>query len=156
MPSNYGDVALNLPPDWDRSTIHNKEFTMTTVGHHNGVSDAYLTKDPEARHQFFWLEKGDRRTLQPRLVEGYKFVTKDEWTINLELWEWNAEGLCQNGLEVMMARAEAKYHEARQALVDSRKTAAERQREEEEGLASRTGIVATDEAGERIVRRRRR
>jgi hypothetical protein len=105
--ANYGDVALNLPANWDRSTLHDKDFSIQTVGHHEGVADAYLTKDKDARHQFYWADPRDQRSMARLNIDGYREVLKEDWTINEGLWKWNASNQASFGYEILLARPAA-------------------------------------------------
>lgn len=154
--ANYGDVALNLPADWDRAKIHNKEFTFTTIGHKDGVADAYLTKEPDARHKFYAVDKFNRNEIAARRTEGYGYVTKDTWTVNEDYWEWNADGIAQRGVELLMAMPAAKFAELEESRRRFKVMKQEREREAEAREAEARGIAVTDERGERLTVRRRR
>lgn len=156
MYNNYGDVALNLSPTWDRSRIHNKESIFTTVGHREGVSDAYVTEQPEARHQFYWVEPNDRKTFSARRIEGYRFVTRDQWTINEDLWEWTADGRAQFGIEVLMARPAALYYQSQEKLQKERDGERSKVYDDEVRRMERTGVTVTDDSGQLLKRSPRR
>ena len=105
--NNYGDVALNLKPDWDRRRISNKKYALWIVGHDNGKSDAYKKADENARHQFAWIDPRYAEELAINLSSGFTYVTKAEWTMNEQLWQWNAEDKCYNQGQLLMARPAA-------------------------------------------------
>lgn len=154
MNTNYGDVALNLAPDWDRNRIHNQESIFQLVGHKDGVADAYVTERPADRHQFFWIEKKDQRAYAARSAEGFRYVTRDEWTINETLWEWNAAGHAQFGIEELMFRPASMYFESRARRQKLRKREEDREREAEAAAAERAGITITDDHEAAIERRK--
>lgn len=108
---NYGDVALNLPANWDRTVYESQEFLLTTVGHVNGVADAYLAEDPDKEHQFRWADPKDQhnRDLMLSYQRGYQFVTKDKWTKNPMLWDFDAENRVTFGGLVLMARPKERF-----------------------------------------------
>jgi hypothetical protein len=114
---NYGDVSLQLGPDWDRRLITNKKFAMWIIGHDHGKSDAYLKKEPDKRHQLIWVDPRYHEELAMNLSANFVFVNKDEWTINENLWQWNAEGHAFNQGQLMMARPAALWF-AQKAEVD--------------------------------------
>lgn len=150
--ANYGDVALNLPKDWDRAKLYNKEFAIQTVGHREGVADAYLTKEKDAEHQFYWIDPRDYRAIASLTVNGYTFVNKDEWTINTDLWQWNADGRASFGVEVLMARPKAKFIEAEDQRAAFRASKEKKDRDEEARAVAKAGLKVTDERGDRISR----
>lgn len=92
--ANYGDVALGLGPDWDRSNYHDQQYVLSTVGHDHGRADAYLDKEPDKQHQFAWVDPRYRDEVAVNRTKGYVFVNKDDWAINELLWQWDAEGYC--------------------------------------------------------------
>lgn len=154
--ANYGDVALNLSPDWDRNKLYNKDFAQQTVGHSGGKADAFLTKSPDEAHQFYWVPKLDQRMIASRQVDGYRFVTKDEWSINKELgWEFDAEGIASFGFERLMARPAAKYHETERAKAELRKSKAQREREAELQAQAASGVRVEEGYSANVVSRRR-
>lgn len=151
--ANFGDVALNLPKDWDRARLYNQKFSLQTVGHKNGVADAYLTKDPDAEHQFYWVDPRDYRHIAELKIDGYKFVEKGEWTINEDLWGWSTDDRATFGTEILMARPAEKFYSAQKAREDARKSEAQRKRDEEAARVAAAGMAVTDERGQRISRR---
>lgn len=154
--ANYGDVALNLSPDWDRRLQHNQNYALWTIGHENGTADVYLEADPDARHQFAWVDpkRGDDVTVNQ--VKGYRFVKKaDGWTKNPNLWgDWTPEGLIRNFDQLLMARAAALHFEdkaKRDRDIANRK---DKDSEKAREIARQVGIDIDDD--DQPVRRRRR
>jgi hypothetical protein len=150
--ANYGDAALRLPKDWDRAKLYNKEFSIQTVGHKDGVADAYLTKEKDAEHQFYWVDPRDYRAIASLKVNGYDFVTKETWTINEDLWQWNADGRASFGVEVLMARPKAKFIEAEDRRAAERDSKSKKERDEEARAIERAGVKVMDERGQRVAR----
>lgn len=109
---NYGDVALGLGPKWNRNAYQNTEQVLRIIGHENGEADLYLTKEPDAEHQFRWIDASDKSEVTAARMRGYEFVKKDKWTKRVDyLWEWNAEEFVFFGGQVAMARPKAKWLE---------------------------------------------
>jgi hypothetical protein len=150
--ANYGDVALSLPANWDRLKLYNKEDFIQTVGHKEGVADACLTKEKDAEHQFYWVDPRDYRAIASLKVNGYDFVTKETWTINEDLWQWNADGRASFGVEVLMARPKAKFIEAEAQRAAFRDSKSKKERDEELRAIERAGISVEDERGRRVAR----
>ncbi len=152
---NYGDVALGLTAAWSRNNYDNQEFLMGTVGHENGVADAYLKDAPEARHQFYFADPKDQKDISTMQMRGYVFVQKDVWVKHPILWgDWDAQGHINYGGTNLMARPEALYlaDQTRRAKLSTRVRA-------EADADVRTvpnGLVATDENGDAMVRRKAR
>lgn len=110
---NYGDVRLGLPADWSRNQYDQPEWMFLTIGHENGKPDVYLKDDPDAEHQFYWVDPTNRHTNEIAVANsrGYVMVKQGEWEKHEYLWNWDAEGrLVHNGL-VLMARPKAKFLE---------------------------------------------
>ena len=150
---NYGDAALNLPPDWTRTKFESEQVQYT-VGHKEGVAEVRLTKNPEEEHQFFWCDLNHPTDKDVLRDQGFTFVNKDEWTA--ERWEWNSEGKLRSLLGLLMARPKAVY------LAEEDRKRAKREREmvnraeaEALSLAEQHGIEVTDGDGKRLVRARR-
>jgi hypothetical protein len=102
---NYGDVMLELPPDWSRSRIGGAPaFMNTAVGHEGGVADAYLTDKPEVLHQFRWCAPEDRTAMDTLRTAHYVLCKKSEWTKNPNLWEWDGDGHILHNGQRLMAR----------------------------------------------------
>ena len=140
--ANYGDVALNLSPSWDRRKERDKTFALRIVGHDNGKSDVARKDDPEKRHQFAWIDPRYGDELAANLYNGFDYVTRDLWDINEKLWGWNAEGKCLNGPlnQLLMARPAALYF-AQKAEID-REIGSRQDKEGEAGdeIAARAGL----------------
>ena len=115
MANNYGDVALNLSPDWDRRKFADKKFIIWTVGHKGGVSDLRLKKEPEKRHQFAWCDPRYKDELDINRSNGYVVVKKEDWDKTEDLWEWNAEDKCVCSGQIAMARPASLFFEAQKA-----------------------------------------
>ena len=142
MPSNYGDVALGLPADWDRNKYQAKRFLLLTVGHSNGKADAFLTKEPEAKHNFRWVDPANQQDIDDNRTNGFDFVQKDTWSKNELLWRWDAQGFVEAYGNRLMARPAALWEaeEARRnAEVARVQKAAERH-----DIKSRRGDVSED------------
>jgi hypothetical protein len=107
--ANYGDLALNLAPDWTRNKLHNQQASLRTVGHENGVADAHLTKEPDTEHQFAWVDTRNQDEISLNRAKGYDFIKKDGWTKNPDLWEWDAEGFCFFAGQRLMARSKERF-----------------------------------------------
>lgn len=157
MPNNYGDLALNLKPDWVRGAQSDQNYALMMVGHSNGVADAYLTKEPDARHQFAWVDQRYRDDDAINKTKGYHYVKNTTWTKTDDLWEWDAEGFCVFKTYKLMARSEDRF------LADMSERRAQRDRvmgsnrEEDDAarIAERAGIEVTDEGGRPLKRVRR-
>jgi hypothetical protein len=109
---NYGDVALNLPPDWTRSmNMTAPALTLGIVGHENGIADAYLTKYPAQRHQFQWVHPTDAITRDQSRYKHYSYCTRTDWTKNPSLWDWDGEGYIVHLGQRLMARDERYFIE---------------------------------------------
>lgn len=126
--SNYGSVDLNdgngLPPTWRRNAHDFSLIAATIVGHTDGIADAYKTASPNERHQFSWCGLNDPEGLALRRMQGYRFVTDDEWTKNELLWEWeedekNPKGplYCVRFNDRLMARPAARYFAERERRI---------------------------------------
>lgn len=108
---NYGDYRLNIPPDWSRKRLANRDFANFLVAHDNGVADAHLTKEPEKIHTFAWVDPTckDPDYLTGYSEDGFRLITKDEWTITR--WQWNAEGYCASQGQLLMAITKEAYEQ---------------------------------------------
>lgn len=151
---NYGDVALNLSPDWDRKHLSDRKFALWIVGHDTGKADAYQTKDVDKRHQFAWIDPKYREELAMNLSGGFVYVTKDSWTINESLWQWNAEDKCYNQGQLLMARPAALYFEQQAARARELNSRKDKALEEADIIADRAGIPIEREEGDRRKRMR--
>ncbi len=103
--ANYGDVRLNLPADWSRSTVFNRQFVNSTVGHKAGVAEVRLEKNPDKRHAFTWVDRLNRQDVDQNRDDGYAFVKKaDGWIA--DRWEWDGESflICEG--QALMAISE--------------------------------------------------
>jgi len=155
--ANYGDVALNLPPDWSRERLLNKRPNHMTIGHTAGRSDVALKDDPEARHAFAWCAVGPQfiDELDARKSDGFSFVNKNDW--DSVYYEWDAEGYLVAQNQRLMAIPEAKYIELRAAEREElERTSVNTANEEALGLADRvSGITLTNRDGEALNRKRK-
>lgn len=156
--NNYGDVALNLSPDWDRGSVGgDPNFALTTVGHSHGVADAYLTQYPSQLHQFRWVQPQDNNAVSVLRSNHYVFCTRKEWTKNDALWEWDGEGyILHNGCR-LMARTK-NWYDRDQQLLDQR-TKDQNRRSERGGFEGEDrevrqlearGAIVTDEGGRQL------
>lgn len=153
--ANYGDIALNLPADWSRFKQHDQNYALMTIGHAEGVSDVRLTKEPDKRHQFAWVDTRYKDEIDINRTKGYRFVTEKEWTKNEHLWEWDAEGflLCKG--QRLMARDEDRFLADMAARKKQRDSVMRTNKDEDEAqeLAARAGIRISAEDDGRPVRR---
>lgn len=139
MPNNYGDVALSLPPDWDRARVVHSPLINKIVGHSDGVSDLDREDDPGALHQFQWLNAVERDKLSIAKTKGYKFVRKSEgWRINNDApFEWDAEGFVENDTgDRGMFRPASLYRQDQERMKEEQKRF-RRQAEQEDERAER-------------------
>lgn len=160
---NYGDVALNLSPQWNREALHNSnlDYQLWTVGHEGGVSDAFLKEDPERRHQFAWVDPRRTDEVSKNKVKGYEFVKCDKdnpengaWIKNSKLWDVTAEGFVALFGQHLMARPAERFF-ADQAIRE--KAIANRRDKDGEAakrLAEQHGIDMTDDDDRPRTRRR--
>lgn len=145
---NYGCVSLKLPATWSRRRYEDKKFVNSTVGHENGVADAYLTKEPDKRHQFAWCSPRDEEDLDLKREQGFEFITDKDWTIRSTGWTWK-EGRCASLGQYLMARPAELYFEeeaVRNRATDLNAKADEKLANE----AAASGIVAHDSTGQRL------
>lgn len=153
---NYGDVAMKLPPNWDRSEVANSSgfnFVLMIIGHVNGVSDVRLKNNPSAKHQFRFLDQTNTADAFGARMDGYKFVTQAEWDA-IDLWQWNAQGhlFCLD--QVLMARPGHMYFDELDARMANRPE--DEDRKEALALADKHGIAVSDvRTGERLTKGRR-
>lgn len=149
--ANYGDVALNLPANWDRSMMHNKKLAMVMVGHKEGVADVRLKGEPEKRHQFRWVDPKQNEDIDMFQLDHYRFVNKEEWDKTDLLWTWNAEGRLVGPGHLMARDAEFYFAE----VAEREREADQSEAEDERALAAaeRAGITVTDLEGNRVKRR---
>lgn len=151
---NYGDAALNLPPDWSRTRIAgDPAFILTTVGHENGVADARLTDDPSKAHQFRWIDPADQNQLSLARTRHYKYCNKNAgWEKRDELWEYDGEGFIVLNGQKLMARdgdyyyAEIEAEKERKEAEKNRRSVTQEEERAVRALESR-GIVVEDERG---------
>lgn len=110
--ANYGDVALNLPANWTREANLGKDqdFVIQIVGHSDGVADMALTKEPDAQHQFYWLDMKDDAEVSRMYSRGFSLVTQDKWTKNEHLWRWDDQDFCVFNGRKLAARPAHLYH----------------------------------------------
>lgn len=160
--ANYGDVALNLPADWNRRKLTDQRFALLTVGHQDGIADARLKDHPDELHQFAWVMptfKGlPNDEVDVNRTKGYKFVKKtDGWEKNENLWEWDAEGYCTFQGQRLMARpAELFFADmAERRATRDRVMGTNADEEQAHRLAAKHGIqISGEEDGKPIKRRR--
>lgn len=164
--TNYGDVALNLDPQWSRAIYDPSRFMLSTVGHVDGVSEAHITARPEERHQFYWIslaqgrERSDAEEMDVSLHQslGYSFVEKETWTINETIWHWTANGHCKGVAGLLMARPARLYYEEKARREAQSTEAAIADVESEIALrAEGSGMSVRGEDGEplrRVARKR--
>jgi len=108
--TNYGDCALNLPPDWSRSRmVGDASFVLTTIGHEGGVSDVFLTMNPGQAHQFTWCDPKDQNKVSVLRSNHYVLCSKADWTKNPQLWEWDGEGHIVHNGQLVWAREKVFY-----------------------------------------------
>ena len=154
---NYGDVALNLSPKWSRSLEHNQDYALWTVGHENGVADVYLTSDPEAKHQFAWVDPRRKDEITKNKVKGYRFVHKSLFTKNENLWgDWTPDGFIQCFDQNLMCRPEELYLRDRLEREEAALRAKDKDSDAARRLAARAGIALTEDEDEQPSRIRRR
>jgi hypothetical protein len=110
---NYGDIRLNLPPDWDRRNVSNPQFINSTIGHRNGVSEVRLKDNPEQRHAFAWVdprEVNGQSDVDQNQDDGYTFVKQaDGWIA--DRWSWDAEGRLRCEGQLLMFLTEENWTE---------------------------------------------
>jgi len=151
MASNFGDVALRLPENWDRLSYADQDFGFLTVGHTRGVADLHRKDDAEKAHQFYWCDITNVAELNRLQSRGFKFVTKDEWNKVDGLWgDWNAAGF----VEVLGLRAMARPGErffADESRRGEMKTKVGKDHDRELDKAP-DGSVALDDAGHQVKR----
>lgn len=154
--ANYGDVALNLQPNWDRRRLTNRKFALWIVGHDNGKADVALKQEPDKRHQFAWIDPRYHEELAMNLSNGFIYVLRSVWDVNENLWPpvGDAEDKVYNQGQYLMARPAAIWF-AQQAEVQRELSG----RKDEEGeaameIADRAQIaVERDEEQPRMARR---
>jgi hypothetical protein len=141
--ANYGDVALCLKPEWNRRRENDQTFVLTTVGHTDGVADAYLEDAPDQEHQFAWVDLKYKDDIAINHTKGYRFVKKDEgWTKNEMLWEWDAEGFLVYKTMRLMARPKERFLEDMAARRQQRDKVMGGNKADEEAdrIAARLGV----------------
>lgn len=145
---NYGDLALNLPPDWTRPEDPDS-FNLAIVGHVAGKADAYRKDDEDARHQFAWVTPRYLDTISRYRSQGYAFCKSAEWEKNPLLWEWDAESFCIHEGQRLMARTEDRFLASMAKRADQRDKVMGTKRNEEDEmvqrLAKRLGIIVTED-----------
>ena len=161
MPNNYGDVALNLSPDWTRAAQRNQKFTIWTIGHEDGKADVYLKDNPDQRHQFAWVSPRYKDEITMLKVKGYQFVHKSTWDKNPDLWgDWTPDGFILCVDQNLMARSEELYLKDKAVREYEMISARDRDSEAAKQLAKRAGIKIIeddeDDEEEMPARRRRR
>lgn len=160
MPTNYGDVALNLGPHWDRAAVVHSQFINGIVGHVNGKADMHIENEPDEEHQFQFVDMGQKDKLALAKMKGYKFVQKStDWWINEDLFSWTAEGYAENAYgERAMARPKSLYQRDQMQLSEEQKRF-KRQQEQLDEQAERAVVAAggmvTDENGRKLRPARR-
>lgn len=154
---NYGDLALNLPPTWERGGESDQNYALMIVGHKAGVADAYRTKEPDTPHQFAWVDSKYADDVAINVHKGYQFVKKDDWTKADDLWTWDAEGFCVFKMFRLMARSQERFladMEARRKQRD-RVMGSNKDEEAAEAIAARAGLEITGDDGRPLKRVRR-
>lgn len=148
---NYGDAGLNLPPDWSRGrNIGHPGFLNTTVGHENGIADAYLTMNPGQAHQFRWCAPEDQDATSTLRTQHFEPCTKKEWTKNPHLWMFDGEGFIIHNGQRLWAREKSFYLADREAAEEEQKRRTQKtQREDDqaEARASAHGATIEDDRG---------
>lgn len=157
---NYGDVALNLGADWDRARMVFSPYLLTTVGHVNGKADMHLEKQPDELHQFQWINPFEKDKEALAKMKGYKFVRKsDDWYLNDELWQWDAEGFVDHAGTRAMYRPASLYYKDQAQMTEEQKRRKRQQLQAEDQAdqeaARKGGFVVTDESGQQLRPRRR-
>jgi hypothetical protein len=145
--ANYGDVALGLKADWSRNKYQKPEQTLFAIGHEGGEADVYLTDDPDAEHQFRWVNPLDKEEVTGLLMRKYQFVTKDKWTKRVDyMWEWNAEGKIYYGGQILMARPKSLWQDDENTRAGMHRESRRDTRDPELDRAP-DGLIATDAEG---------
>lgn len=159
MPSNYGDVALDLKPDWSRlKLVHDDLFTQQMVGHEGGVADAHLTDEPDAKHQFQWCDPKDEARVNRFRTQGYAFCVlgKGGWTKNEKLWEATADNNIRFLGQNLMARPERLYREEKAKKIEDAERVKLRKNDEAAlRLAEKLGFVVEGPDGKPLEQMRR-
>lgn len=85
---NVGDLALGLKDRrgniWKRKDITNRHSLKTNIY----ALDLVNKNRPTDNFQFAWVPFKDSDFYQDLKDDGYKVVTKGEWVLNREAWEW--------------------------------------------------------------------
>ena len=153
--SNYGDVALTLPANWNRRAQSDQAYALNTIGHTDGVSDVRLKDEPEQKHQFAWVEPRYRDEISLNQSKGYRFVKKDDGWVAESLWEWDAEGfLIRADGQRLMARSFERFLEDMAARKEQRDRVMNTSRVDEDvaRLAAKFGISITGDGGKPVKR----
>lgn len=152
---NYGDVALNLAPNWSRRSENDQQLALRIIGHEAGVPDVCLKDDPEARHQFARVEPRYKDEIDINRVKGYEFVTEGQWMKNVPIWQWDANGHLDIAGQLVMARPEHLYVEELERRRRLRLSRKDKELDTARALAERNDIQFEEEAGSRVRRKRR-
>lgn len=150
---NYGDVALNLPPDWSRlRMMGDQSFLLTTIGHENGVPDVFKTDNAGDKYQYQWINPRDLSRISTSRSRKYEQVTRSTWSKNPNLWEWDGNGnLIHNGTFLYARPAEAYYadQDALDEATERRDSKRSMSQDEEEALRKieRQGAIVEDDRG---------
>lgn len=150
--ANYGDLTLNLPPDWSRQKEHDQNYAIGMVGHENGVADAYLEDAPDTQHQFAWVDTRYRDEIDINRHKGYEFVKQsDGWVKNNRLWDWDAEGFCVLRGQRLMARSKESFLADMDARRKQRNKVMGKNKDDDEArqIAARAGIALLEEDDDR-------
>jgi len=154
---NYGDVTLNLPPDWSRrSMATDPGFTLTTVGHEGGKADVRLKDMPDQQHQFRWVHPQDVDAISVLRTNHFEFVNKNAgWEKSDNLWEFDGEGRIIHKGQLLMARNRIYYDEEVREREErergtQKKSAAEEAVDEALRRIEARGATIEDERGQRL------
>lgn len=151
---NYGDCALNLPPDWSRGrNVGHPGFLNTTVGHENGVSDAYLKMDPGKAHQFRWCAPEDQDATSTMRTQHFEPCMKADWTKNAFLWMWDGEGYIVHNGQRLWARDKQYYLADKEAAAEEQKRRNQKTQHDDEQAEARAvaqGVTIEDDRGREL------
>lgn len=86
---NVGDVALGMKNPrtgriWQRGDIANRNSLRSNVFPGTVINRS----NPTANYQFLWIPFNDSDAFGDAKDDGFAVVTKGEWILNREGWEW--------------------------------------------------------------------